>query len=79
MKCIDPQYGHFADRQFETHQQGTGLADFSLNVFSAEKLLTHSLVVVTVPSATKSAIETQGRVPLLQYSVSFRGGVFPIE
>lgn len=35
---------------------------FPLNVFSAEKLLTHSLVAVTVPSATKSAIETQGRV-----------------
>ena len=48
-------------------------------VFSAAKLLTHSLVVVTVPSATKSAMDTQGIVPLIQYSVSFRGGVFPIE
>jgi len=79
MKCNDSQYRYLSDRQLKTHQQGTSLADFSSKCIFGRKAIDTFFGYVTVPSATKSAIETQGSVPLLQYSVSFRGGVFPIE
>ena len=79
MKWIDSQYRYLSDRQLETHQQGTSLADFSSECVFGRKAIDTFFGYVTVPSATKSAIETQGSVLLLQYSVSFLGGVFPIE
>lgn len=39
VKCIDPQYGHLADRQFETHQQGTSLADFPFECVFSRKVI----------------------------------------
>ena len=51
MKCIDSQYRHLSDRQLETHQQGTSLADFSSKCVFGRKAIDTFFGYVTVPSA----------------------------
>ena len=51
MKCIDSQYRYLSDRQLETHQKGTSLADFSSKCVFDRKAIDTFFGYVTVPSA----------------------------